>query len=104
MSSLDPSSDAIKIQSRRPLALAAESDSGPGQRRRGLVHGANPPAAPGRARDIMRIVKRRGTLLLLVVLPDGICSLIPASWTDWPADAADPFQSGPQPDLFEQPS
>jgi len=31
----------------------------------------------------MSAIKRRGTLLLLVVLPDGSRSLIPASWTDW---------------------
>jgi hypothetical protein len=33
----------------------------------------------------MGTIKRRGTLLLLVVLPDGSRSLIPASWTDWTA-------------------
>src|SRR5260370_39176363 len=33
----------------------------------------------------MGTVKRRGTLLLLVVLPDGSRSLVPAGWTDWKA-------------------
>src|SRR5580704_8151420 len=33
----------------------------------------------------MGTVKRRGTLLLLVVLPDGSRSLVPADWTDWKA-------------------
>jgi hypothetical protein len=37
----------------------------------------------GRSLQLMGIVKRRGTLLLLVVLPDGSRSLIPAGWTDW---------------------
>src|ERR1700758_2721861 len=32
---------------------------------------------------VMSTVKRRGTLFLLVVLPDGSRSLIPAGWTDW---------------------
>jgi hypothetical protein len=41
----------------------------------------------GRSLQLMGIVKRRGTLLLLVVLPDGSRSLIPAGWTD--------CQSGP---------
>src|SRR5829696_4535785 len=42
----------------------------------------------------MRTMKRRGALLLLVVLPDGSRSLIPASWTDWQAAADDPFEPG----------
>jgi len=33
----------------------------------------------------MGTIKRRGARLLLVVLPDGSRSLIPASWTDWKA-------------------
>ena len=32
---------------------------------------------------MMGAIKRRGVLLLLVVLPDGSRSLIPASWTNW---------------------
>jgi hypothetical protein len=35
----------------------------------------------GRSLQLMGTVKRRGTLLLLVVLPDGSRSLVPASWT-----------------------
>jgi hypothetical protein len=41
----------------------------------------------GRSLPIMGTIKRRGTLLLLVVLPDGSRSLIPASWTEWNAAA-----------------
>jgi hypothetical protein len=37
----------------------------------------------GRTLAVMSAIKRRGTPLLLVVLPDGSRSLIPASWTDW---------------------
>jgi hypothetical protein len=39
----------------------------------------------GRSLPLMGTIKRRGTRLLLVVLPDGSRSLIPASWTDWKA-------------------
>jgi hypothetical protein len=39
----------------------------------------------GRSLQLMGTVKRRGTLLLLVVLPDGSRSLVPAGWTDWKA-------------------
>jgi hypothetical protein len=42
----------------------------------------------------MNTMKRRGILLLLVVLPDGSRSLIPASWTDWSAATNEPFESG----------
>src|SRR6516165_10777876 len=48
----------------------------------------------GRSLPVMRTIKRRGTLLLLVVLPDGSRSLIPANWGDWQAAADDPFDSG----------
>ncbi|UPJ48103.1 hypothetical protein IVB30_34165 [Bradyrhizobium sp. 200] len=33
-------------------------------------------------------IRRRGVLLVLVVLPDGSRSLIPADWTDWNAEQA----------------
>ena len=33
-------------------------------------------------------IRRRGVLLVLVVLPDGSRSLIPANWTDWNAEQA----------------
>src|SRR5262245_9554927 len=46
----------------------------------------------GRSLPVMGTIKRRGTLFLLVVLPDGSRSLIPAGWTDWPADGG-PLQS-----------
>jgi hypothetical protein len=42
---------------------------------------------------VMSAIKRRGTLLLLVVLPDGSRSLIPASWTDWAGTAEDDSSS-----------
>jgi hypothetical protein len=50
----------------------------------------------GRSMQIMGVVKRRGTLLLLVVLPDGSRSLIPAGWTDWRTTGAvdNPSTSG----------
>jgi hypothetical protein len=37
----------------------------------------------------MGTIKRRRMLLLLVVLPDGSRSLIPAGWTDWTATVED---------------
>ena len=43
----------------------------------------------GRSLVVMSAIKRRGTLLLLVVLPDGSRSLIPAGWTDWTGTADD---------------
>src|ERR1700680_3438086 len=46
----------------------------------------------GRSLPVMGTIKRRGTLFFLVVVPAGGRSLIPASWTDWPA-AAGPSQS-----------
>src|SRR6202048_1087517 len=42
----------------------------------------------GRSLQVMGAIKRRGVLLLLVVLPDGSRSLIPASWTNWEAVGA----------------
>jgi len=39
----------------------------------------------GRSLPVMGTLKRRGVLSVLVVLPDGSRSLIPASWTDWKA-------------------
>jgi hypothetical protein len=38
---------------------------------------------------VMSAIKRRSALLLLVVLPDGSRSLIPASWTDWAGTGED---------------
>ena len=47
----------------------------------------------------MGTIKRRGTRLLLVVLPDGSRSLIPAGWTDWNAtEVADQ----PPPTMLQQ--
>ena len=34
-------------------------------------------------------IRRRGVLFVLVVLPDGSRSLIPAEWTDWIPEQAD---------------
>jgi hypothetical protein len=44
-----------------------------------------PQTARVRGPDFVRITqyRRGGALLLLVILPDGSRSLIPASWTDW---------------------
>ena len=39
----------------------------------------------GRSLQVMGTTKRGGTLQLLVVLPNGSRSLVPASWTDWRA-------------------
>src|SRR5215468_9164394 len=47
----------------------------------------------GRSLSVMSAIKRRGTPLLLIVLPDGTRSLIPASWTDWAGTAADDSSS-----------
>src|SRR6516164_6501421 len=48
----------------------------------------------GRALPVMSTIKRGGVLLLLIVLPDGSRSLIPASWTNWETDVDDTFASG----------
>src|SRR5215831_17321864 len=53
----------------------------------------------GRSLPIMGTIKRRGTLLLLVVLPDGSRSLIPARWTDWDTGAAGARESAAQREL-----
>ena len=47
----------------------------------------------GRSLVVMSAIKRGGTLLLLLVLPDGSRSLIPASWTDWAGTAEDDSSS-----------
>ena len=39
----------------------------------------------GRSLQVMSTIKRRGAQLLLLALPDGSRSLIPAIWTDWKA-------------------
>jgi hypothetical protein len=50
----------------------------------------------GRSLQFIGIVKRRGSLLLLLVLPDGSRSLVPAGWTDWKVTQAigEPSTSG----------
>ena len=40
-------------------------------------------AFEGKNLAVISSIRRRGVLLLLVCLPDGSRSLIPASWTDW---------------------
>ena len=35
------------------------------------------------SKGVISSIKRRGVLLVLVILPNGSRSLIPASWTDW---------------------
>jgi hypothetical protein len=42
----------------------------------------------GQSLAVISSIRRRGLLLVLVVLPDGSRSLIPASWTDWNAEQA----------------
>jgi hypothetical protein len=37
----------------------------------------------GQSLAVISSIRRRGVLLVLVVLPDGSRSLIPADWTDW---------------------
>jgi ABC transporter substrate binding protein len=43
----------------------------------------------------MSTIHRRGILLLLVVLPDGSRSLIPANWTNWESAGDGPSASIP---------
>jgi hypothetical protein len=51
--------------------------------------GAGASSAGGRSLEVLGFSRRRGVLHLLLVLPDGSRSLIPAAWTDLePADAA----------------
>ena len=40
-------------------------------------------AFEGQSLAAISSIRRRGVLLVLVVLPDGSRSLIPAEWTDW---------------------
>ena len=40
-------------------------------------------AFEGQTLAVISSIKRRGVLLVLVILPNGSRSLIPASWTDW---------------------
>ena len=40
-------------------------------------------AFKGQTLAVISSIKRRGVLLVLVILPNGSRSLIPASWTDW---------------------
>ena len=40
-------------------------------------------AFEGQKLAVISSIKRRGVLLILVILPNGSRSLIPASWTDW---------------------
>src|SRR5271163_4149294 len=43
----------------------------------------------GQSLAVISSIRRRGVLLVLVVLPDGSRSLIPASWTDWSPEQTD---------------
>jgi hypothetical protein len=45
-------------------------------------------AFEGQSLAVISSIRRRGGLLVLVVLPDGSRSLIPASWTDWRPEQA----------------
>lgn len=44
----------------------------------------------GRSLQVFGWMRRHGRLDLILVLPDGSRSLVPASWTDFGADAAEP--------------
>ena len=43
----------------------------------------------GQSLTAISSIRRRGVLLVLVVLPDGSRSLIPGEWTDWRPEQAD---------------
>jgi hypothetical protein len=45
-------------------------------------------AFEGQSLAVISSIRRRGVLLVLVVLPDGSRSLIPADWTDWSTEQA----------------
>jgi hypothetical protein len=45
-------------------------------------------AFEGQSLAVISSIRRRGVLLVLVVLPDGSRSLIPANWTDWSIEQA----------------
>ena len=46
-------------------------------------------AFEGETLAVISSIKRRGVLLVLVILPNGSRSLVPAAWTDWrDADAS----------------
>jgi hypothetical protein len=45
-------------------------------------------AFEGKTLCVINSIKRRGILLVLVILPNGSRSLIPATWTDWRATHA----------------
>src|SRR5215471_14433735 len=40
----------------------------------------------GRSLTVIHSIRRRGVRLVLVILPNGTRSLIPAAWTDWNAE------------------
>jgi hypothetical protein len=47
-------------------------------------------AFEGQTLSVIHAIKRRGALLVLVILPNGSRSLIPAAWTDWRGGDASP--------------
>lgn len=42
----------------------------------------------GRSLSVIHSIRRRGVRLVLVILPNGTRSLIPAAWTDWNTEPA----------------
>ena len=48
-------------------------------------------AFEGETLAVISSIKRRGVLLVLVILPNGSRSLVPAAWTDWRDAAASPI-------------
>ena len=47
-------------------------------------------AFEGQSLAVITSIRRRGVLLVLVVLPDGSRLLVPAGWTDWSAERSGP--------------
>jgi Family of unknown function (DUF5372) len=44
----------------------------------------------GRSLAVIHSIRRRSVRLVLVILPNGTRSLIPAAWTDWNTESAEP--------------
>ena len=60
-------------------------------------------AFEGQTLAVISSIKRRGVLLVLVILPNGSRSLIPASWTDW-RDPHDTETSSSADDVIHAPA
>ena len=60
-------------------------------------------AFEGQTLAVISSIKRRGVLLVLVILPNGSRTLIPASWTDW-IDHHDTETSSSSDDVIRAPA